>query len=198
MPIPLGVLAVAGAGGGGGAAGAYEWLETVSVGTAVASVSFSNLNSTYGTTYQHLQLRATYRTSSVVGFNDMRLRFNSDTGSNYSFHALSTGESSLVVVSTGFANQTYARMGWAAGDNNNSNVFTASVVDILDPFETTKNKQIRALTGFMGTSGAEERMVGLLSGDWRNTGAVTTITLSPAAGNFPVGSRFSLYGMRSS
>lgn len=197
MPIPLGVLAVAGAGAAPGAAGAYELIETTILGSATSSVSFSNLDSTYGSTYQHLQIRATLRTSSVVGFNDFRLRFNSDTGSNYSFHALSTGESSLVVVATAFINQTYARVGWAAGDNNNSNVFTASVIDILDAFETTKNKSVRALTGFMGTSSAEERMLGLLSADWRNTGAVTTITLSPAAGNFPIGSRFSLYGLRS-
>jgi len=98
MPIPLGVLAVAGAGGGGGAAGAYEWIETVSVGTAVSSVSFSNLNSTYGTTYQHLQLRAAYRTSSVVGFTDMRLRFNSDTGSNYSFHVAWDGLREITIT----------------------------------------------------------------------------------------------------
>jgi hypothetical protein len=198
MPIPLGVLAVAGAGAAPSGPGVYELIETINVGTATSSVSFSNLNSTYGTTYQHLQLRATYRTSSVVGFNDMRLRFNSDSGTNYAFYALSTRESGLTSPEgTAFTGQTYARMGWAAGDNNNSNVFTGSVVDIVDAFETTKNKNIRALTGFMGAANVLETMIGLLSANWNNTAAITTITLSPSSGNFPIGSRFSLYGIRS-
>jgi len=188
MPIPLGVLAVAGAGGGGGGAGAaYEWLETISVGTAVSSVEFTNVNTNYGSTYQHLQVRLTAR--SLANEERTRMRLNGDTGTNYATHLL-IGDGSSV---TSAAASSFSRMSLNMNDDE-ANVFGAGIVDILDAFETTKNKTIRHLGGISATT----KQIALTSGVWLNTAAITTITLSVDANNFAVGSRFSLYGMRSS
>ena len=186
MPIPLGVLAVAGAGGGGGAAGAYEWLETISVGTAVASVEFTNVNSNYGSTYQHLQVRLTGRSSQNE--QRSRMRLNGDSGQNYATHLLFAGGSSV----NSAAGTNFNVMSLNMNDDQ-ANVFGAGIVDLLDAFETTKNKTIRHLGGIAGTTNE----IALTSGVWLNTAAITTITLRVDSGNYEVGSRFSLYGLRS-
>jgi hypothetical protein len=194
MPIPLGVLAQAGAGGGGGAAGAYEWLETqVLSGNSTTSLSFSNLNSTYGSTYQHLQLRIMTKLSSNSNLWELNLRFNGDTGNNYSAHRLiGDGSSVTSVATTGIS---YIRIMGSVGTAASSDSYTAMVIDILDPFETTKNKTIRALAGHSANFGR----IALNSGFWNSTSAVTSISLKNEFDlTFASGSRFSLYGMRSS
>jgi hypothetical protein len=190
MPIPLGVLAVAGAGAAPVPAGnAYEWLETVSVGSGgQASVSFSNLNSTYGSTYQHLQVRITFK-GETANTESLRMRLNSDTGSNYNIHAV-LGDGSAV-SSFGLANQVWMTIG---DSKNTANAFTGAIVDVLDAFETTKFKTIRVLSG---TSEAVTR-VDLASGAWRNTNAITDMSFFMNSGtDIAQFSRISLYGMRS-
>jgi hypothetical protein len=188
MPIPLGVLAVAGAGAGPvGAGNAYEWLETTVLTGNQASVSFSNLNSTYGSTYQHLQLRIVTRDTFTGGDGStVLMRFNSDSGSNYAYHQLKGNGSS--VTSNGNANQS--RIVFEQSSNGN---WSADIIDILDPFETTKNTTVRILSGAQTTG-----FISLVSGFWNNTAALTTILLQTEGFNLAIGSRFSLYGMRSS
>jgi hypothetical protein len=87
-------------------------------------------------------------------------------------------------------------MGIAPRNGNTANIFTAGVCDILDPFETTKNKTIRALHGVAG-SGSPGVFLG--SGFRNNTAAVTSISLFPDSGqSFVTGTRFSIYGLKGS
>jgi len=184
MPIPLGVLAVAGAGGGAGG-NAYELLETISVGTAVASVEFTNVNTNYGSTYQHLQIRLT--SQPVADGATLWAQLNSDTASSYNHHWL-YGQGSAVTSGNG-ATANGVLFGGIAGFRNTH--FMAAVMDILDPFETTKNTTTRTLAG-------SSHEIDLTSGLWRNTNAITTIKIYWTGTNMSAGSRFSLYGMRSS
>ncbi len=194
MPIPLGVLAVAGAGGGVAAGNAYEHLETVIVGSGgQASVSFSNLNSSYGSTYQHLQIRAVVQSTRASSLDGLTMTFNSDTGNNYARHWL-TGDGSSVTSSaassTGFMLASYLP------GTTNSTSWAPVIIDILDPFETSKNTTMRSLDGMKDANWA---LVDLRSGFWNNTAALTTITFDQEVGpSFSQYSRFSLYGMRSS
>lgn len=193
MPIPLGVLAVAGA-GAAGAGAAYEWLETQVIGTAVASITFSNVNTNYASTYQHLQVRMTGRvTGSQSGSGAaIRLRFNSDTGNNYRAHQL-YGDGSSVVSNESGATSGIGLQRFTDGGATAS-AFGAIVLDILDPFETTKNTTTRQLGGNANNS----NFIFMNSGLWVNTAAITTIYFEPQVGtNFAIGSRFSLYGLRS-
>ena len=191
MPIPLGVLAVAGA--GAPVANAYELLETEILAGTAASVTFSNLNSTYGSTYQHLQLRIVGRSSgqSGTGYAASYIRINNDsTTANYKNHLLygdgsSTGSSTWTITSDGFR---YADI---SGSSSTADAFTPVIVDILDPFETTKNTTFRS---FNGNTNAP--IVMLSSAAWFDTAAVDEIRLVTVS-NFVAGSRFSLYGLRS-
>jgi len=172
---------------------AYEWLETTILPSSQATVVFSNLNTKYASTYQHLQLRATMRSTRSDTDSLCYLQFNSST-STYSHHFLrGTGSA----VQSEFDSPSYPsgillRHGFPGGTNS-ANLFGGNIVDILDPFESTKNTTIRAFTGQAGTF----NRVSLESGAWFNTNIITTITLDDIFGDFAQYSRFSLYGLRS-
>jgi hypothetical protein len=183
MLIPFGVFS-AGA-GGGAAAGAYELISTA-FGTGSSNAITFNVSG-LGSTYKHLQLRATARSDSGT-FPHAFIRFNSDTGSNYSRHYLFGDGSS--VTSGGSSSQTSAYAVEVVGSASGANIYSSSVVDILDPFSASKNKTVRSLAGWPGAG------IFLYSGAWYNTAAVTSITFTLNTGNFTTSSRFSLYGIR--
>jgi hypothetical protein len=185
MLIPLGILASS-----GGALGDYELIETSILTSNQSSVTFSNLG-TYSSTYKHLQIRFAARTASGGADDSARIRLNGDTGSNYALHQLlGTGSS---VISTNAASQTGSNIGIIAGGTAPTNSFGLGVIDILDPYSTTKNTTFRALTGLPDSS----NLISLRSGLHISTAAISSITLTTAsAANFAVGSRFSLYGIR--
>jgi hypothetical protein len=187
MPIPLGVLAVAGAGGGGGVA-AFDLLQTVTP-SGTGTVTFSGLD-TY-TSYRHLQLRIAARSSNAQGgIGSIFLRFNSST-TGYAFHNL-FGSGSTV---SSDANSSQAEITLPAiiNDGATASVFSVGIIDILDFSSSNKNTTIRGLIGGTTTS----PQVRLLSGLWNNTAAVTSFTLVVGGGsNYLSGSRISLYGIK--
>ena len=196
MPIPLGILAAAGFRPTAG--GSYELIETITVGSGgAASVTFSNLN-TYSATYQHLQVRAValfdITNSSLVG------RLNADGGNNYAYHRINGNGSS---VFSGGATTKSNMVFHYNQDNTSTNEPGVAVIDLLDPYETGKFKTTRSLAGT--SSGSSKNQINLWSSLWQSTNAVSSFSLSVAtsydgwqAGNFRQGSRFSIYGIRSS
>ena len=169
--------------------GAMFPLGMVSVGSAgAASVTFSSIPSTY----THLQVRIIDRDTSA--FNDsygMYLKINSDTGSNYSTHyLLGTGATALA---GGSASQTPIVIAQTAGGGMLSNTFGVAILDFIDYKNTSKYKTIKSLSGYSTNSTVTNTT--LTSGLWMNTNAITTITLTPGAGNWAQYSSFALYGI---
>ena len=187
MLIPLGFLA-----GSGGVEGDYELIESYVLGSAQTSVTFSSLG-TYSSTYKHLQVRYTARAS--TGGSSLAAvysRLNGDSGSNYSLHNLFGNGSS--VSSSATAPDVWALSGLTPLSGVTANVFSATVIDLLDPYSTTKNKTFRTLSG-IALSGINR--IDLQSGNWRNTSAITSWEiLSGGSNSFAIGSRFSLYGIK--
>jgi hypothetical protein len=140
-----------------------------------------------------LQVRAVVRESSAAaGYTNSELRFNGDTGSNYSWHYLAGYGSS--VLSTDAPNQPNVRLqSFAPGDGSPSGVFGVGVIDILDFASTSKNKTVRALHGALTSTNTG---IALTSGAWYNTGAVTSINFAIGSNSFLAGTRFSLYGVK--
>lgn len=166
--------------------------QTVGSGGA-SSITFSNIPQGF----RHLQVRAMIR----AGVNDAGIgaRINSDTGSNYACHVLfGTGSSTGSTASTS-ANRIW-RIAYAQDQSSTTHPGVA-VIDILDYADTSKNTTLRSLWGVdhngFGT-------VGLSSGLWVSTSAVTSVqffTITGAApgtitGNFSQHATFSLYGVR--
>lgn len=184
MLIPLGFLAASSS-----SAGSFDLLESTVLTGSQASVEFTNLTSKYASTYQHLQLRITARSSRSAQQDGLVTQLNGDTAGNYSYHILGGNGSS--VSSFAGANQTFMYSGVSVANSATANAFSGVVIDILDPFETTKNTTLRTLFANATTE------VGLHSGSWRNTASVTSIKLALDTGvNFLQYSRFSLYGLR--
>ena len=181
MLIPMGILSAA-----GGVPADFELISTQLIASNTATVSFTSLP----TTYKHLQLRIVARNSGA-GSDSPAIRFNSDSGANYSFHRLQGDGSSA--SSAGFAGQTFANLGVTPGTNSAANVYGVAIIDILDFASTTKNKTLRGLDGMAGAN----NLVDLKSGAWYSTAAVTRIDITVSGGSsYVAGSRFSLYGMK--
>jgi hypothetical protein len=184
--IPLGILSAA----AGGQLPAYELIESQILGSTAASITFSSLG-TYSAVYKHLQVRIMARSNGPYGEDAIRLRFNADTGANYSFHQL-TGTGSTV-VSGALTSQTGTYPIQIGASSSAANIYGGGFIDILDPYSTTKNTTVRALSGVNGSTS----VIILRSGAWLNTASITTIGLTPIDGStFNTGSRFSLYGIR--
>ena len=165
----------------------YLISSTVVGATPAASVEFPDLDNYHGV-YRHLSIVLTGRTDRVSTSDSFQIQFNSDSGSNYSYHRLFGNGS--VVDSEGNSSQTVIDLNRVAGSSAASDIFGAAVIDILDAFNTNKYTTIRNLSGVTGSS------INLDSGLWQNTAALTVIKVMPGAGsNWLEGSRFSLYGV---
>lgn len=172
----------------------YFSIATVSVGSGGSStITFSSIPGTY----THLQVRAFAKsdaTTSTYGY--CKIQFNSDTGSNYAFHVLK-GENSAV-YSQGYASQTSIQaIETPHSHSNYANIFSAGVFDILDYASTNKYKTTRDLSGVDTNSSTVDYGVGLRSGLWMSTSAITSITFTPTFGGFAQYSHFALYGIKS-
>ena len=183
MLIPFGIFSASAVGSD------YELIETQTLGTAAASITFSGL-ATYASVYKHLQIRfVAGNTNATADMDNVRLRFNGDSGNNYAHHRLWGNGSTVTAYSS--ASQSSALAGLVM--RGSTTIFAANIVDIIDAYSSTKNKTIRALTGGHITA---QQLIGLNSGLWMNSASVTSIELSNFADSFRVGSRFSLYGIK--
>jgi hypothetical protein len=72
----------------------------------------------------------------------------------------------------------------------------SAIMDVHDYASTTKNKTMRSFGGSDGADYFVTGTVGLLSGLWMNTNAITSITIALGAGNYSTNSKFSLYGIK--
>lgn len=175
--------------------GSFDALATYTVGAGgVSTVTFTGIPSNG---YKHLQIRILAATDRpTYAIDNMFVTLNSDTGSNYSFHSLEGNGSSASSGSA--ANNTDVRTG-TLSSSAASNVFTASIVDILDYADTNKYKTTRSLSGFdvNGTVSGYGGFIQMYSSNWRNTSAVTSITFNRQSGsNFIQYSQFALYGVK--
>lgn len=185
MLIPFGVLSAAGA--GAAVAGSYDLISTTTLGTASSFVTFSNLGD-YSSTYKHLQIRVVARSTRADVDSAIGVQFNATT-SGYFHHELQGNGST--VSSSASTSQSSMRLGFTTGNSSAANAFGAMVLDVLDPYSTTKNKTFRALTG-----GTDLNRIRLTSGSLALTNSVTEIKLNDNFANFAIGSRFSIYGLK--
>lgn len=161
--------------------GDYESIATVTP-TSGTSITFSSIPQTF----KHLQIRGTIKAS---GSDNLYLRFNGDTGANYTGHQVygdGTGAGAGVAY-----NMWYVASGTVPG---------VGVLDILDYTNTNKLKVYRSLGGSDSNGGG---YVLYRSGLWFAAGngvtsnAITQIDiLFAGATAFSAGSHIALYGIR--
>jgi hypothetical protein len=122
-------------------------------------------------------------TSSNGSINSILIRFNADSGSNYSFVNINGTASG---VGRGASTATGALAGLTISSSINANIS-----QIMDYSATDKHKIVLARENALG-----ESYVRASSSRWANTAAITSITCVIDTGaNFNSGSTFSLYGI---
>lgn len=167
----------------------FDLLDERVLTTTTASVTFSSLGD-YAADYQHLQVRFALRNNSGGRTTtSVRSVLNGDTGSNYNGHGLGGNSSSVFSFTTGTT--TSAISGIISTTDTAANIFGAGVIDLLDPFSTTKNKTFRTLSGTTGGN-----RIDLHSGLYISTATVTSWLLKPEADSFVANGRISLYGIK--
>ena len=174
--------------------GSFESIATVTVGAGGASsISFSSISGAY----QHLQLRCLLKSTNAGSvLNAIYIQFNSDTGSNYSWHQV-YGYNNAAGAGSGVSQSNMYPTYMPLSDSNVTNMFGGLVVDVLDYVDTNKYTTIRGLGGFdLNYAASYSGVIALGSGNWRNTAAVNAITFSTTGGNFAQYSQVSLYGVK--
>jgi hypothetical protein len=178
----------------GGLANDFDLLETVSItNSSTTSVTFSGLGSY--SAYKHLQIRCAGSFSSGNASRWLLMSFNGDTSSNYTYHYLQVEGSSGAAQTFREVNRSRIPALELMAQPRTSQ-FNSGVIDILDFASSSKTTTTKSLYGIQDINDPYWRL-GMWSGLWNNTAAVTSIGL--AADNsaaFVSGSRFSLYGIK--
>ena len=153
----------------------YIPLATTTLGSTATSVTFGSIPATYRDLI--LVINPIDSTSGTGDF--INLRFNGDTGSNYS---------RVAMIGNGSAASTTTRT-----DNgidleiNGTHHFHQ--IQIMDYSASDKHK-----TALIRLNLPELRVYAMAS-RWANTAAITSLSCSSAAASFTIGSTFSLYGI---
>ena len=162
--------------------GSFESIATVTGTGSSGTVSFTSIPATY----KHLQIRGTFFDG--TGYS-VKMRFNSDTGSNYAYHGL-TGTGA---TANGTAGANPIDFMVIINTNGNvTNIPAVAIIDIHDYASTTKNKTTRTFNG-RDENGSGE--VELRSGLWQSTSAITRIDIS-VNGSFTNVTQLALYGIK--
>ncbi len=143
-------------------------------------------------TYKHLVFTLSARTNGAYIDTDLALTVNGDTSASYDDQYLSTtGASGGGSAATG---ATSARAGLTAGANAVAGVFAETSIEILNYASTTFRKTWQVETFDHGNDAGNGFKI-IESGQWRNTAAITRLTLTPPSGSFVVGTVATLYGV---
>lgn len=156
----------------------YEPISTTTSSGTTTSITFSSISGSY----TDLILVMNTTPSNVTSFIGMR--FNGDTGSNYSATRLYGNGTSA--TSDRNTNGTSAQVGTVRESGINT-----TICNINNYSNSTTNKTI------ISRDSVVDFRVGALVSLWRSTAAITSITLiCPDASGFGSGSTFTLYGIK--
>lgn len=170
----------------------FDSIATTTVGSGgTATVQFTDIPSTY----THLQIRTFARSAGTASdYHHIQIQFNSDTGNNYWGHGLYGTGSGVAAHNDGGLGSRLLSINIPT-TTQTSSTFNSGIIDILDYRNTNKNKVVRSLGGFDSNGGGA---LGIYSGNWNSTNAITSIQLKVYQGsNFAQHSHFALYGIRS-
>jgi len=154
-------------------ASTYTPIATTTLSSTSSSVTFNSLGS-------YTDIIAIVNATTTSGGQDLKLQFNGDTGTNYSNTRLygtgttasSNRNSSIAYIGAAY---TYTTIG-------------TTIINIQNYSNSTTYKTAISRSNITGYE------VDLVVGLWRNSAAITSITLA-STGTFATGSTFTLYGV---
>jgi len=161
----------------------YDLLDSTTLASAASSVSFTSIDQSYG----DLVVVAEGFTATTSGF--MRLRFNSDTGTNYPYVRM-YGDGSTTGSSAATLDGIMPT--WIRWIDSVKSTFISSIMDYS---ATDKHKTVISRFNRVGGDATSADGTGAVAARWSNTSAITTITVLSTNNTLGAGSTFSLYGI---
>ena len=156
-------------------------VETKTLGTAAASIEFTSIPQ------DATDLVLLWSGRSSIDTIEWYLRFNSDSGSNYTIRNL-RGSGSTVLSSSG----TYTGLLFNGLNASSQTANTFGNVQVYIPNYTGSTQ--KSVSGDeVEENNATQAFQNLVAGIWTGTSAITTLTITNAGGNFVAGSMASLY-----
>jgi hypothetical protein len=155
----------------------YTALANITLGATAASVTFSSIPATYR------DLVFVFSGTATSTDRLVEVRFNGDSGSNYS-QVRALGFAS----STNSSSSTLTSFGLFYSDTGLGTTQSTSILQLMDYSATDKHKTMLNRVGG-GTTWVEMR-----AGRWANTAAITSANFF-IDGNFATGTTLSLYGV---
>lgn len=171
------------------------FIERITPSNGTASITFSNIPQIY----KHLQIRGISRdTYSANAYNqELGIRFNSDTGSNYSLHRSSGNGTGTSTIVYGEASTTQISTYYSGcADAATASVYGSNIFDIYDYSSTSKFKTLKYFCGVDTNVSSNEFGVTLGSGLWRSTSGITSVQIRSLYTAFKSGTTFALYGIK--
>jgi hypothetical protein len=157
----------------------YVSLATITLGSADSEIVFSSIPATYRDLILIIAARSTDSSNS-----NLTVRYNSDTGSNYSWVRAGSDGSPF----SDSATNTYLPVGLGTTSEANG----IAIFQIMDYSATDKHK-----TNLLRDNRGNISYLGMRAGRWANTAAINTITINALAGSIASGAIVSLYGIAS-
>lgn len=166
----------------------YKLISSNVLSSSAASVTFSAIPSTF----RDLVLRASARdAAAAVDTTGFLVAYNTDTTftANSFTRVYAAGTTAYSDNGTASGNISYQ-----AGATATANTFGSSEI-YIPSYTASQNKPVLNFS-VAETNSATSARVAAFAGLWRNTAAITTITITPfSGGNFAAGSSFYLYGL---
>jgi len=165
----------------------YTPIATTTLGSNQTTITYSSISASYTDLLLVIAGRGT-RTGNTV---DGNIKFNSDSGSNYSVTYLYGDGSSA--SSARASNQTAGNAGlWYPAASTTSGIYSATTLQIMNYSNSTTYKTWLTRDGNQSNTGG---LPGASANLWRNTAAINRIDLSLGVGDWATGSTFTLYGI---
>jgi hypothetical protein len=158
-------------------------IATTTLGSAAATIEFTSISSAY------TDLRIVLVATTDTGGKSPQLRFNSDTGTNYSMTEL-TGNGSATAT-TQQINRNQVDL-YYSGSGTSATIPMMWTIDIFSYAGSTFKTCLITRSSDQNGSGEVMREVSL----WRNTAAISTVLFRlSTTGNFAAGTTATLYGI---
>jgi hypothetical protein len=161
----------------------YIPLATATLASSASTITLSSIPGTYR------DLRVIVSALGTTNDASVEMRFNGDTGSNYT-------QVYMIGTPSGAQSGTYSttlHYFYIGRGLSTSSVYSPAILDLMDYSATDKHKTTlirsngRINDGTMGTAALASR--------WANNAAITSIVFTPTGGSFASGTTVNLYGI---
>jgi hypothetical protein len=163
-------------------------IQTVELTSTQASISLNEVPQTYDDLILTISGRST-RSGEIR--DEVQVRFNQDSNSNYTLSGL-RGSGSSIGATASNGNSALTRADMPAG-NATANTFS-NISYYISNYKTSTAKSVNIDT--VMENNATDSFMYILAGLWNNTAPITNISMRPEVASFSSGTSVSLYGVR--